>query len=102
MDARPGGAYRLVMRGPDGVVRTKCGVYREVTPDRIVFSYAWEDADGKPGHEMQVTITLEDIGTRTRMTLRQTGFAAISERDSHRAGWTSCTQRFAEYLAAQM
>lgn len=44
MDARPGGAYRLAMRGPDGVVRTKRGVYREVTPERIVFSYAWDDS----------------------------------------------------------
>jgi uncharacterized protein YndB with AHSA1/START domain len=102
MDARPGGAYRLAMRGPDGVVRTKRGVYREVTPDRIVFSYAWEDADGNPGHEMEVMITLEEIGTRTRMTLRQTGFEAIPERESHRSGWTSCMPRLAEYLAAQM
>ena len=102
MDARPGGAYRMAMRGPDGVVRTRRGVYREVTPARIQFSYAWEDADGNPGHEMQVTITLEEIGTRTRLTLRQTGFAAIPERDSHRSGWTSCMQRLAEFLAAQL
>jgi uncharacterized protein YndB with AHSA1/START domain len=102
MDARPGGAYRLAMRGPDGVVRTKRGVYREVTPDRIVFSYAWEDADGNPGHEMRVTITLEEIGTRTRMTLHQTGFEAIPERDSHRSGWTSCMRRLAEFLEAQL
>lgn len=102
MDARPGGAYRLAMRGADGVVRTKRGVYREVTPDRIAFSYAWEDADGNLGHEMQVTITLEEIGTRTRMTLRQTGFEAIPEREGHRSGWTSCIERFAEFLAAQM
>lgn len=102
MDARPGGAYRMAMRGPDGVVRTRRGIYREVTPARIVFSYAWEDADGNPGHEMQVTITLEEIGTRTRLTLRQTGFAAIPERDSHRSGWTSCLQRLAEFLAAQL
>jgi uncharacterized protein YndB with AHSA1/START domain len=102
MDARPGGAYRLAMRGPDGVVRTKRGVYREVTPDRIVFSYAWEDAEGNPGHEMQVTVTLEEIGTRTRMTLHQTGFADTPERDGHRDGWTSCMQRFAEFLVAQM
>ena len=102
MDARPGGAYRLAMRGPDGAVHTKRGVYREVTPDRIAFSYAWEDADGNPGHEMQVTITLEEIGMRTRLTLRQTGFAAVPERDSHRSGWASCMQRFAAFLAAQM
>lgn len=102
MDARPGGAYRLAMRGPDGVVRTKRGVYREVTLDRIVFSYAWEDTDGRPGHEMLVTVTFEEVGTRTRLTLRQTGFVAIPERNDHRSGWTSCMQRFAEFLTAQM
>lgn len=51
---------------------------------------------------MQVTITLEQLGTRTRMTLRQTGFAAIPERDGHRSGWTSCMGRLAEFLPAQI
>lgn len=49
---------------------------------------------------MQVTITLEEIGTR--MTLRQTGFVDAPECDSHREGWTSCMPRFAEFLATQM
>ncbi len=55
--------------GPDGVLRTDRGVYREVTPDRVVFSYAWDDVDLNPGHETQATVTLEEIGTRSRMTL---------------------------------
>jgi uncharacterized protein YndB with AHSA1/START domain len=100
MDARPGGTYRQAMRGPDGVVRTKRGVYREVMPERIVFTYAWEDAQGNPGHDMLVTITLEDIGARTKLTLHQTGFESIPERDGHRTGWTSCIERFATWLAA--
>lgn len=99
MNATPGGEYRLAMRGPDGIVRTKRGVYREVTPERIVFTYAWEDDAGHPGHEMLVTITLEEIGARTRMTLRQTGFESIPSRDSHHTGWTSCMERFSAWLA---
>jgi glutathione S-transferase len=58
LDASLGGTFRIAMRGPDGTVYTKRGVYREIAePERLVFTYAWEDANGNPGHEMQVTVT---------------------------------------------
>jgi uncharacterized protein YndB with AHSA1/START domain len=99
MDAIPGGTYRVAMRGPDGILRTKRGVYREVVaPERLAFTYAWEDADGNPGHEMLVTLTLEPQGPHTLLTLRHTGFEDVPERDSHHSGWTSCIERFAEYM----
>ncbi|HVC60902.1 MAG TPA: SRPBCC domain-containing protein [Acetobacteraceae bacterium] len=99
MDARPGGAYRLAMRAPDGTMHTKRGVYREIAePERLVFSYAWEDANGNLGHEMRVTVTFEARGQQTLLTLHQTGFEAIPERDSHQQGWTSCLERFTEYI----
>ena len=98
MDVTPGGTYRVAMRGTDGVLRTKRGVYREVVaPERLTFTYAWEDADGNPGHEMRITVTFDTKGHRTLLTLRQTGFEDIPERDSHQDGWTSCLERFAEY-----
>jgi uncharacterized protein YndB with AHSA1/START domain len=101
LDATPGGTYRVAMRAPDGTVRTKRGVYREViAPERVVFTYAWENADGNPGHEMHITVTFEARGEQTLLTLRQTGFEDIPERDSHRSGWTSCFERFAEYMTA--
>jgi uncharacterized protein YndB with AHSA1/START domain len=101
MDARPGGHWRLSMRSPEGVVRTKRGVYREVAePDRLVFTYAWEDERGTPGHEMLVTVTFADHGAGTKLTLHQVTFESIEARDSHRDGWTSCMQRFADYLAS--
>jgi uncharacterized protein YndB with AHSA1/START domain len=100
MDVVPGGMYRVAMRGPDGVPRTKRGVYREIVePERLTFTYAWEDADGNPGHEMHITITFEAQGEQTLLTLRQTGFEDIPERDSHRSGWTGCLERCAEYVA---
>jgi uncharacterized protein YndB with AHSA1/START domain len=99
MDVRPGGAYWLVMRSPEGTDHRKRGVYREiVVPERIVFTFAWEDAGGRLGHELLVTVTLEELGSRTRLTLHQTMFDSVEWRDSHVIGWTSCFERFAEYM----
>jgi uncharacterized protein YndB with AHSA1/START domain len=100
MDIRPGGRYRLCMRSPEGVDRRKQGVYREIVPpERIVFTFAWEDGDGNPGHELLTTVTFAEQGTKTKLTLRQVMFETVERRDDHRGGWTSCLERFAEYMA---
>ena len=102
MDVRPGGAWRRSLRSPEGELHVKRGVYREIAPpERLVFTYADEDAAGRPGHTTLVTLTFKDApGGGTELTLRQTGFAAVAARDSHAAGWTGCLARFAEQLAA--
>lgn len=100
MDIRPGGAFRVCMRSPAGAEHWKQGIYREiVAPERLVFTFAWEDAEGKPGHQTLVTVTLADRGGRTELTLHQAVFETAPARDDHRRGWTSTLQRFAEYLA---
>ncbi len=99
MDIRVGGAYRFCMRSPAGTDHWKRGVYREIVePERIVFTFAWEDADGNPGHELLTTVTFDDVGGKTRLTLRQAGFETVERRDDHRGGWTSCLERFGEYI----
>ena len=100
MDIRPGGTFRVCMRSPQGAEHWKRGVYREVVaPERLVFTFAWEDAEGKPGHQTLVTVTFVERGGRTELTLRQAIFETVTARDDHRRGWTSTLQRFAEYLA---
>jgi uncharacterized protein YndB with AHSA1/START domain len=100
MDVRIGGAFRVCMRSPDGTEYWKQGVYREVSePERLVFTFAWEDAEGKPGHETVVTVTFAEHGAKTRLTLHQAVFETVTARDSHQAGWTSTMERLAEYLA---
>jgi uncharacterized protein YndB with AHSA1/START domain len=100
MDVRPGGAFRVCMRSPEGVDHWKQGVYREVVePERLVFTFAWEDAEGKPGHETLVTVSFAEQGAKTRLTLHQAVFETVARRDEHQRGWTSTLQRFAEYLA---
>ena len=99
IDARVGGAWRRVMRSPDGIEHTACGIYREiVAPERLIFTYTWERNPNQTGHETLVTLTLADLDGKTQLTLRQEVFETVTARDDHRAGWSGCLDRFAEYL----
>jgi len=99
MDIRPGGSFRVCMRSPEGVDHWKVGMYREIVPpERIVFTFAWSDAAGTQGHQTLVTVTLEELGAKTRLTLRQDVFETVEWCESHRAGWTSCLERFDQWL----
>ena len=100
MDVRAGGAYRVCMRSPEGTDHWVQGVYREIVPpERLAFTWAWEDESGKPRHETLVTVTLAERGTRTELTLRHSGFESDAARDEHREGWTECLDEFPDYLA---
>lgn len=100
MDVRPGGVWRKVMRTPDGTVSIKRGVYREVlAPERLVFTYRDEMADGSLTPETVVTVTFTEEGGRTRLRLHQAGFEQAGPRDDHALGWTSTLERLALDLA---
>jgi uncharacterized protein YndB with AHSA1/START domain len=100
MDVRPGGAWRRRMRAPDGTVFTKFGVYREIVPPaRLVFTYQTEES-GITDSATLVTVTFDDLGGRTRLTLRHTAFETGAARLSHQGGWTGCLDRFATFIAA--
>lgn len=99
-DLRVGGSYRFYMRDPGGGDHWQQGVYREIAePERLVCTYAWANADGQPTRpETLLTVTFEDLGAKTRMTLRQAVFESVAARDDHRGGWSSSLDRLAEYL----
>ena len=100
MDTRPGGAFRFCMRSPEGTDHWLQGIYREIVePQRLVFTWAWEDAQGKPGHETVVTVTFAEQGGKTKLTLHQAIFESVSARDAHQSGWASSLGCLAEYLA---
>jgi uncharacterized protein YndB with AHSA1/START domain len=100
MDVHPGGAWRAYIRSAEGTDYWMQGVYREVVePERLVFTFAWEDDRGKPGHEMLVTVTFVDQGGKTRLSFHQAVFESIESRDSHQSGWSECFDRLENYLA---
>ena len=87
IDFRQGGSYRVCMRSPEGTEHWQRGVCREMAaPERLVFTFAWEDAQGRPGHETVVTVTFAEYGAKTKLTL-------------HQGGWSSALECLADYLA---
>jgi uncharacterized protein YndB with AHSA1/START domain len=94
VDLRVGGAYRLSMRDPDAEQpHTVCGVYREVRrPERLVYTWAWEDAEGETGHTSTITVQFIGEGERTRVVLEHSGLESQESLERHGHGWEACLQ----------
>lgn len=64
-DIKPGGTWRFVMHGPNGVDYPNHSVFVEIVPpERVVL-------DHLSGHKFRVTATFEDLDGRTGVTFRQ-------------------------------
>jgi uncharacterized protein YndB with AHSA1/START domain len=64
IDLRVGGAWRFVVRRPDGKAIGQKGVYQEIVPcERIVNTESWEDWDA--GETLVTTILSEQDGKTT-------------------------------------
>ncbi|PSB25617.1 SRPBCC domain-containing protein [Stenomitos frigidus] len=99
-DFRPGGAWRTCLRSPEGKDYWVQGIYREIVePERLVFTHAWEDEDGKSGHTTIVTVTFTDRDAKTTLTFHQALFESVEGRDAHRSGWSECLDCLEAYLA---
>ena len=71
----------------------------DVRPERLVFTYVTENADGTIDPETLVSVSFTDIGGgKTRLTLWHTGFETEASRDGHRGGWTGGLERCAEFI----
>jgi uncharacterized protein YndB with AHSA1/START domain len=74
MDVRPGGKWLFDMHGPDGTDYPNEVVYLEVVrPERIVYTHG-------PVPIFDVTVTFEEEGGKTKMTMRSV-FATAESRD---------------------
>jgi uncharacterized protein YndB with AHSA1/START domain len=103
IDARVGGALRIHMRGPDGVVYPMVGTFNEVAPpERLVFTAQAQDAAGTPLLESVTTVTFEEQGSKTKLTVqaRAVGLApvALQMLAGMEAGWTQSLERLANVV----
>jgi uncharacterized protein YndB with AHSA1/START domain len=70
IDLRVGGRYRYAMVTPDGMEVAFHGTYREVVPDeRLVSTEVYEGAPVPEDEAPLTTVTFEDAGARTHVTL---------------------------------
>jgi uncharacterized protein YndB with AHSA1/START domain/DNA-binding transcriptional ArsR family regulator len=120
LDARPGCAWRIVMRGPDGADHPAQGLYREVAaPQRLVWtidhsqlSDQWHDlvnptrdkSKGKPAYEVISTVTFDERDGKTTLTIRNQ-FESPAIRDAFLKigmtdGWSQSLERLGTLLHA--
>ncbi|HEV8575242.1 MAG TPA: SRPBCC domain-containing protein [Dehalococcoidia bacterium] len=112
IDLRVGGKYLWAMRSPEGQDFWSTGVYREIVPlKRIVCTNSFADENGNvvpASHygmpadlplEMLATLTFEEFGSKTKLTLRHEGFPQGEMSEMAGAGWNESFDKLAESLA---
>ncbi len=104
LDVRPGGAIRIHVRGPDGVVFPMKGVFHEIVePERLVFTSAALDEEGNRLFEVLNTVTFARQGGKTTQTLQARIVKKTAEAapylEGMEAGWTQSLERLEAYVA---
>lgn len=112
IDLRVGGKYVNCMRSPDGKEYWSAGIYREIVPlERLVMTDSFADEKGNvvPATHygmspdfplaMLVTVTFEESGSRTTMTLRHEGIPGGKMRELTETGWNESLDKLAQLLA---
>jgi uncharacterized protein YndB with AHSA1/START domain len=100
MDFRPGGAWRIAHRGPDGEEYGFRGEFREIVrPERIVWTFEYE---GMPGHVSVDTLSLDEQDGKTVLTATSL-FDSVEDRDGMlesgmESGAAEAYDRLDEYL----
>lgn len=110
-DLRKGGKFLSCMRGPDGKEYWDTGIYKEIIePNRIVYTDSFADEHGNvvPASyygmgsdipmEMEVEVTLEDIGGKTRLILEHCGLPDGAMLEQTKEGWNQSFDKLAECL----
>jgi uncharacterized protein YndB with AHSA1/START domain len=105
VDVRPGGAIRIEMAG-HGMRHPMAGVFLEIiAPERLVFTSVPLDGNGESLFEVLNVVTIEDIGGKTRLTLRaivtETSAAAAQYLAGMDQGWKESLERLAVEAATQ-
>ena len=103
LDARPGGALKIVMRASDGTEYPMRGVFREVLESRrLVFTAVAEDEHGNPLLESLTTVSFAEEGGKTKLTVHAhaVGLAPVAPRmlEGMQIGWTQSLQRLEAHI----
>jgi len=107
VDPRVGGLLRVTMRSPDGQNYPMKGIFREVVkPERLSFSNIAIDNDGNHLLEGVTTVTFEDLGGKTKMTLDAHAVGLVPQAPAMlagmEAGWSGSFDKLAAALARQL
>jgi uncharacterized protein YndB with AHSA1/START domain len=105
-DMRPGGVWRFVMHGPEGRDYENRITFDEIVkPERIAYHHG--GGDNVEPVQFRTTVTFEDLGGKTRLTMRGV-FPSAAERDrvikeyGADKGLAQTLARLADFVATRM
>ncbi len=102
VDPKLGGTFRTCIRSPRGDDYWAHGVFTEIdSPRRVGFTHGWENERGEVDHERPVTVEFTDIGGRTRVGFRISGFDSQESSNSEVEGWHQCLDRLVGHFSAE-
>jgi uncharacterized protein YndB with AHSA1/START domain len=106
VDARAGGAIRIHMRAPDGIVYPMSGTFEEITPpERLVFVSSALDESGKSMFDILTTVVFADQHGKTALTLQARVIKATAQAPQYlkgmQAGWTQSLDRLSDHLRSR-
>ncbi len=106
LDVRPGGAIRIHMRAPDGVVYPMTGVFQEtVAPERLVFVSSALDDQGNSMFDVLNTVTFVEQHGKTELTLQARVIKATAQAPQYlkgmEMGWEQTLDRLQDYVAGR-
>jgi len=98
LDVRPGGAFRITMKGKNrNYVHT--GQYRVVEPpSRLVFTWI---SEGTHQQETLVTVELKPRGRECELTLTHEKLPGKDAASSHEQGWNHIAELLARHFAKE-
>jgi uncharacterized protein YndB with AHSA1/START domain len=112
INLKVGGKYLCCMRSAEGQEFWSIGIYKEIVPfEKIVCTDSFADEKGNVVHashygmpgddfpmEMEVTIQLEDLDGKTKMTLIHVGLPSGDMQDMTSVGWNESFDKLVESL----
>lgn len=101
IDVRPGGTWRFIMHGPNGMDFENRIVYREIAaPERLVYDHDSGIDDDPAG--FHVTVTFDVEGAHTRVTMRSRFRSAARVETVKSFGAVELGQQTLAHLEAQV
>lgn len=112
MDVKVGGKYLWCMRGEGIGDFYTTGTFLEVTPiEKLVYTDSFADAEGNKvssdyygmpevPSDSVVTITLEDLGAKTKMTVHHSEIPESKLGEDTKSGWNESFDKMATLLEA--
>ncbi len=105
LDVRAGGAIRIDMRAPNGVVYPMKGVFEEIIePERLVFISSALDEKGNSMFDILNTVSFTEQNGKTTLTLQARVIKATVQAPQYlkgmEMGWSQSLDRLGAHLGA--